>query len=91
MKRAIIDLCLFVAVLFLPWWLVFPLAFFVAFSLPYFFEIICAGLFVDSLFSVPRQELLGLRFALTLLALCLLLLAEFLKKKIRFTERFSMS
>lgn len=84
--RIQLNILLFIAILFLPWWL----SFLIALSILIIFdgyELIGWGLFVDGLYGNQLENLFNLQYVFTLSSALLLILGFMLKKKIIYYDR----
>ena len=82
--RIFIDGCLFLAALFLPWWLVLSCASGAFFLFDRFLEILLVGFFMDLLYAAPRGLFSSFQFMTSLLAIAIFLALSFIKRRTRF-------
>jgi hypothetical protein len=82
--RLVLDILLFVAFFFLPWWALFLLALSGLALYPWFGEVVVLGFALDVLFHEPSSGVTPLW--MTLLALVLLLLSRLAKRGLRVTS-----
>lgn len=80
-KRFFFDVVLLLSVLYAPWWLVAVLAFFGAFSYPFFYEVIVIGLLMDILYGSSSTTLNGSLG--TIGAISIFIIALYAKKFVR--------
>lgn len=84
MRRIAVDVFLLIAAFLLPWWATIALAAAAALVFARFYEIIFIGIIIDSLYSTPVAEFYRFQFAVTLLAIIVLVATEFLKSRLKF-------
>lgn len=82
-KRLIADSAACISIFFLPWWCtgILLLGIIVFFRWP--FEVVVLAFFVDLLYGIPETRFHGFMFVGTLVTFGLLIIAEFLKTRMR--------
>jgi hypothetical protein len=83
-KRTIANIVLFASLFLLPWYATVVLGVFFTIVFNNYWEVILAGLFIDSLYSTPGKDFYGKFGVFILGALILFLAIRWFKKKIRF-------
>ncbi|NTV22584.1 MAG: hypothetical protein HGB03_03425 [Candidatus Yonathbacteria bacterium] len=83
--RIALDMLLFGAVFFLPWWIALIVVVIGSMAWPIYYESIVAGGILDMLYGVPVVFLSWMPFPLvhTLLFACIVSLIVFVKKRMR--------
>lgn len=84
-RRTILNLSLFLSILFFPWWI----SLFVAVLLLVFhraYEVLFWALFFDSLYGAPLESLWGIEYLATFALLIIFFVLEMVKKKMIFYE-----
>ena len=85
MERILLNIGLFISILFLPWWVSLCLGLvLVVYYVAY--ETILWALFYDSLYSAPLPEYYGFLYVATLLFFVLVILSVPVKKKMIFYD-----
>ena len=83
-KRALAYLLIFFSILFLPYWLYIPLIIAISVALPFFWEAVLFGFFIDVLYGEPESFLVLLKSFHALVALVLVIATMVIKERIRF-------
>ena len=81
--RIVVDVALFGCAVFGLWWLVFPIGIVCAWYYRKFYELVAASLFIDVIYSVPRDKFFGLQYIYSIAALVVFLVISALKSRIR--------
>ena len=81
--RIFIVILLFIAILFLPFWLSFIIAAGAMFFFSFFAEAVLLFLLSDLLFGIPEERYAGIVFLSFILSLILLIVIESAKRKMR--------
>ena len=84
--RSILNVLLFISILFLPWWVALAFAFVLLMLYPAF-EILIWGLFFDSLYGTPVISLYSMQYLATYLMFIMLLISFFVKREIIFYQQ----
>jgi hypothetical protein len=88
MPRIFVDILLILSLFIFPWWLVLILATIALFIFPAFYEILFLGVLMDSLYNAPIARFHQVEFVVTLVTAFLFVIAEILKRRLRFyTQR----
>jgi hypothetical protein len=87
MPRILADIVLLVSVFIFPWWFVLMLGTVMLFIFPDFYEILFLGIVLDSLYNAPIARYHHVEFVVTLITVFLFILAEVLKRRLRFYSR----
>lgn len=82
--RLFFDIVFFLAVFLSPWWISLPLGVVFLFIFDSYYEILFAGLIIDSAFSDRESSLLGLNVTFTAISAVLFLFVLKMKKNIKF-------
>jgi len=77
------DVLLLISIFFLPWWISLGLAAIFVFYFAWYYEILCAGFFIDSLYGSGIETFHGFVFVATLFGILLLLISLYVKSRIR--------
>ncbi len=87
MRRIFADILLLISLFLFPWWaaMLFGVAGLFIFSS--FYEILFLGIGIDSLYNAPIAPFHHFQFVITLLAVFLFVIAETLKRRLRFYGR----
>lgn len=84
LKRLIVDILLFIAVVTLPWWLSLPCALVLSFYFKRYYEVILSGFVFDLLYGAPLPMFFSFSFLFTLVMAALFFVIEFLKPFLKF-------
>ncbi len=84
MLRILTTLALFLLIFVTPWWLVMALGVIATFFFESYFELFAIGIIIDSLYNAPTVWLHHFEYIAAALALIILALAEFLKRRLKF-------
>jgi hypothetical protein len=84
MYRVITDIALFISLFIFPWWFVVVLAVIALFFFNSYYEVIFLGVIIDSLYNAPIARFHGFEFVVTIAMVLLYILAEVLKRRLRF-------
>ncbi len=83
MKRILSTLFLFIALLYLPWWLLLPISIFLIFLFPWYVEIIVLAAIFDVVVGIYSVTFLGLPMVAFLTITILFFSIEHIKKNLR--------
>ena len=83
MKRIFAGIIFFFLVLYAPFWLTLLYGTVVLLSFPRYYEFPVAALLVELLYRPSDAKFFGMLFGMTVCALLLLVVAEFVRKRIR--------
>ncbi|MBU3925695.1 hypothetical protein KJ763_00805 [Patescibacteria group bacterium] len=83
-KRIIFDIVFLVALFAMPWWLTVIVGVLGLILFRNFWEIILAGLIIDSFYSIPGAQIIGRFGFFTISSLLLFIIFSFIKNKMRF-------
>lgn len=83
MKRIGTDIFLCISLFIFPWWLVLLFAGIALFVFHDFYEIMFLGFALDSLYNIPTPHYHAVEFVVTIIALCLFVIAQVLKGRMR--------
>lgn len=82
--RLILNICVLLSVLFLPWWATIALMGAVLFSSERAFEVLFWGLLMDVLYGTPQPLFFNITFLFTFGAGAMFVLAFFIKRRLIF-------
>lgn len=80
-NRIIFDIVLLISLFYIPWWGIGIIAFAGAFTYPYYYEIIVAGVILDILYGAQLFPLGGIYN--TISSVIILYFASYIKKSVR--------
>ena len=83
-QRIMADILLFIAILFLPWWIYIPILIALTVVMPIFWEGILLGFLIDTLYGTGLFDSFWLEFPTALSIAILLIVAEPLRVRLRF-------
>ncbi len=84
MQRIFFDIFFFLCIAFLPWWLVLFVGAVGVFIFHSFYEILFAGIVIDSLYAPATEYRTGFLCVATLVAILIFIAIELLKRRLRF-------
>ncbi len=82
-SRILIDIFIFLSILFFPWWITVILVIWGVFLFDNFYEALLAGLLIDLLYGTRTEEFFGIWFVFFIIFLSIYFLAGKLKENIR--------
>ena len=83
MIRAIVNLCLLLAIIFLPFWIYLPLLVLALAVMPYFLEIILFGFLIDVLYGAGAYSGISFDFPFAIYALLGFFVSSILRSQLR--------
>lgn len=69
--------------LILPWWLFLLIGVLMVFVYHHFYELFFMALFLDLIYGEPSGKFFGVRFALTIFAVAILVIITILKRRLK--------
>lgn len=87
MKRILLNIALFISIVYLDWWITLIFAICGVFIFDNFYEAVMSGFLIDLLYGTPSDTFFGFWFIYAILFTLVYILCEYeIKKNIRFYE-----
>lgn len=87
MKRVLLDLCVVLSIFIAPWWCPSLLVLVGLLYYPDYFESICAGFMIDSLYGVSRVSFHHVTLVYTYGFACLFIICVLIRNRLSFFTR----
>lgn len=81
--RIIFDIFFFFCMAFLPWWAAIALGLLGLIILPSFYEILLAGILIDSLYTPSSEHPLAVECIVSVIAIIAFIVIELMKRRLR--------
>jgi hypothetical protein len=81
--RILVDCLIFICAIIAPWWLTLILALCAALYFKNYFELVAAGLVIDSIYGVPRASFFYFQYIFTAGTFIIFLIFVFVKSRLR--------
>ncbi len=84
MKRIIFDICIFLSLFYLPWWITLLAALIGIFIFQHFYEFLFTGLLMYALYGIGNQHFYASSILLPIILITVYFLGTLFKKSILF-------